>query len=364
MDYFPEIELSGSPYERGHKHGLAVPERVERSLNLYRAQMQRRGVAQDEQFRRARAFIPVIEAYEPSYLEEMHGIAKGANVAIEHIITINCRTEMMFGYDKLTAESAEESDGCTGLVVLPEASANGHLLHAHNWDWREECVDTGVVLRIRAAHGPDILTFCEAGALGRHGFNSHGVAITGNFLICERDFRVAGEAPLGLIRRKLLECPSLASAMVQLWSKSRYCSNNLMLSQADGEAVNLECAPDEIFWSLPDHGILVHANHWICPTARAKVRDLGLRNTPDSLYRQRRTVAALQARAGDIDLELLKTILADQYGAPDSVLRTPKPASFNSISSTVATTLMDPGDGVMWIARKPYAEHRFVEYRL
>lgn len=364
MDHFPRIDLSGSAHERGITHGTAARERVVRSAALYRTQMQRRGVSQDEQYRRARNFLPVIEAYDASYLVEMRGIAEGAGVALEDIVTINCRTEMMFGYEQMRAEEAEKSDGCTGLIVMPEASANGRLLHAHNWDWREECVDTGVVLRIRNTDGPDILTFCEAGGLARHGFNSKGVAITGNFLICERDFREAGQAPLGLIRRKLLECPSLATAMVELWSKSRYCSNNLMLSHAGGEAVNLECAPDEIFWTQPDNGILVHANHWICPVARTKLRDLGLRNGPDSLYRQRRTMAALQAQAGRIDLDVLKTVLADEYGKPDSVLRTPKPASFDSISATVATTLMDPGEQVMWIARKPYATREFVEYRL
>lgn len=223
MDTFPCIDLSGSPRERGMTHGAAVPERVAHSATLYRNQLQRRGVSRDEQLLHARKFVPVIEAYDPDYLVEMQGIADGAQVALEDIITINCRTEMMFGYEQMRAADMEKSDGCTGLIVLPEASANGRLLHAHNWDWREECVDTGVVLRIHRSEGPDILTFCEAGALARHGFNSKGVSITGNFLICERDFIEPGQAPLGLIRRKLLEAPSVAAAMVELWNKPRYC---------------------------------------------------------------------------------------------------------------------------------------------
>lgn len=366
MQGFPLVEVSGPAHERGLRHGAAVPGRVAGSVALYRGQMQKRGVSIERQIRLARGLLPVIEAYDPRYLLEMQGIADGAGVSIEDIVTINCRTEMMFGYERMRTEQlpVEKSDGCTGLVVLPEAAADGRLLHAHNWDWREECVDTGIVLRVRNDDGPDILTFCEAGALARHGFNSSGVAITGNFLMCERDFIQPGQAPLALIRRKLLECPSLAAAMAELWKKSRYCSNNLMLSQAGGEAVNLECAPDEIFWTLPENGILVHANHWICPIARTKLRDLGLAASPDSLYRQRRAMAALQKLAGKIDLESLKTVLADEYGKPDSILRTPKAASFDSISATVATTLMDPGAGVMWVARKPYATREFVEYRL
>lgn len=361
MDWFPEVEVSGSPRARGHQQGVAVAERVAASAALYRGQMQRRGIGAEEQARMARAFMPVIAAYDPAYLEEMEGIAEGAGIAIEDIVTINCRTEMMFGSEHARAD---KTDGCTGLIVMPERSATGRLLHAHNWDWREECVDTGIVLKIRAEDGNDMLTFCEAGALARHGFNRAGLAISGNFLMCERDYVRPGQAPLALIRRKLLESGSLSAAMASLWAHDRYCSNNLMLSHSGGEAVNLECAPDEIFWSVPEDGVLVHANHWITPSARAKLRDIGLRSGPNSLYRQRRVEHALRTHPAAIDMDFVKHVLADEYGKPDSVLRSPKPVSFDSISATVATTLMDPGAGRMWIARKPYEGRAFVEYRL
>lgn len=365
---FPLIDLAGAPHARGRAYGTAVPERIARSVALYRGQMQRRGLEQAEQYRLARGFMPTIEAYDPSYLEEMRGIAEGAGVALEDIIIINCRTEMMFGYETLgkveLKPAREPDDGCTGIIVLPEAAREDRLIHAHNWDWREECIDTGVVLRIRYEDTPDILVFAEAGALARHGFNSAGVSITGNFLMCERDYRKPGEAPLALLRRKLLEMPNLAGALGQVFTKSRLCSNNLMLGHADGEAVDLECAPDEVFWMTPEDGVLVHANHWISPIARVKLIDLGIRNNSDSIYRQRRVAAALQAKRGDITVDDIKAALSDEFGKPDSVLRSPKPVSFESISATVATTIMDTAARRMWIARQPYVSRHFAEYTL
>ena len=363
---FPLIDLAGSPHARGRAYGAAVPERVARSVALYRGQMQRRGVEQAEQYRLAHGFMPTIEAYDPTYLEEMRGIAEGAGVALEDIVIINCRTEMMFGYETLgkTEPAREPDDGCTGVIVLPEASRDGRLIHAHNWDWREECVDTGVVLRIRNEHSPDTLVFAEAGALARHGFNSAGVSITGNFLMCERDYKQPGQAPLALLRRKLLESHNLAAALGHVFTKSRLCSNNLMLGHADGEAVDLECAPDEVFWMTPEDGVLVHANHWISPIARVKLTDLGIRNNSDSIYRQRRVAASLQAKRGNIGIDDIKTALFDEFGKPDSVLRSPKPVSFESISATVATTIMDTAARKMWIARQPYVSRNFVEYTL
>jgi len=167
---FPFVEVSGSPFDRGVAHGAAVPERVQRSLALYRTQLVRRGVDAERQRLLAAAMAPVIANFEPAYLEEMRGIGVGAGISLEDVIIINCRTEMMFGHGEIAGATKELDDGCTALVVLPEASANGRLMHGHNWDWREECVDTGIVLRMERTDGPSLLTFTEAGSLVRHGF--------------------------------------------------------------------------------------------------------------------------------------------------------------------------------------------------
>lgn len=359
---FPLIELSGEPHARGLAYGKAAAERVHRSLALYRGELDRRGVKPEQIQKLARDFAPHVSAFDPAYLEEMKGLAEGAGVTVEDIIFINCRTEMMFGAK--TMIEAGKTDGCTAAIVLPEASDDGQLIHAHNWDWREECADTGVVLKIRRNAGPDMLIFVEAGGLARHGLNAAGVSVTGNYLGCDRDFKTAGRTPLALLRRKFLEAGNLADAMRTAWSHPRACSANVMLAHAAGEAVNLEMAPDEIFWITPEDGILVHANHWISPPARAKLRDTGLSITVDSVYRQRRVESAVRGLKGKVSVAALKEALGDKYGWPDSVLRPPKPAPFSAISCTVCTTLMRPAAGTMEVARKPWIERLFHKYAL
>ncbi len=363
--HFPMVDVSGSPYARGVMVGKAVPERVLRSVNLYRGELERRGVKLAQVHQLARDFTPHVGAFDPAYLEEMQGIADGAKLTLEDIILVNCRTEMMFGARIMIDEAMpDKNDGCTAVIVLPEASATGELIHAHNWDWREECVDTGIVLRIRRNNGPDILTFVEAGGLARHGLNANGVSVTGNFLGCDRDYKTGGRTPLALVRRKLLESANLAAALRTAWSGQRACSANVMLAAAEGEAINLEMAPDEIFWITPEDGVLVHANHWISPSARAKLRDTGIGITTDTLYRQRRTEAAMRRQGGRISIAAIKEALADEYGKPDSVLRPPKPALYSAISATVCTTVMLPRKGEMSIARKPWVARNFRKYTL
>lgn len=373
-EYFPLVDVSGTPHARGLQHGRAVPERVAGGVALYRAQLGRRGLDDATIRHLAQSMLPLIEAYDASYLEEMRGIAEGAGVPLEDIVMLNCRTEMLFGYADMkrpaeaSADATPSEDGdCTGLVVLPARSATGRLMHAHNWDWRQECVDTGIVLRIRNAGGPDMLTFTEAGALARHGFNSNGVSLTGNSLTCHEDFQKGAGVPLVLLRRRVLEATNLAQAMKTIWASKRYCANNMILAQAsgnDGSGISLETSPGEIFWTLPENDLLVHANHWMSPSAVIKLRDPGLPQRPDSIYRQHRVENALRRVEGRIDWTDVKAALADEFGKPDGVLRTPKPADFSSISATVATTLMDAANRVMWVARKPYEARNFQEYTL
>jgi isopenicillin-N N-acyltransferase-like protein len=232
-----------------------------------------------------------------------------------------------------------------------------------NWDWRVECAETAVVLRIRRDDGPDILTFTEAGGLARSGFNAAGIAITANYLESDRDYSQTG-VPLALIRRKVLETPHFALALRAAYATPKSASNNLMLSQAEGVAIDLECAPDETFQVLPEAGLLVHANHWRSPVALAKLRDTGIANTPDSLYRDIRVDALLRPQTGRIDRAAVKAALFDDWQTPWSVCRPPRPSLANNMSATVAMIVMEPALGEMEVAMLPALDRRFARFTL
>ena len=73
----------------------------------------------------------------------------------EDVVLLNARTEIL----KLAERSGEDDpDGCTGIVVLPQATKAGRLIHAQNWDWKRECAETAVVLKVRRDDGPDLMT--------------------------------------------------------------------------------------------------------------------------------------------------------------------------------------------------------------
>ncbi len=368
MDYapFPLIDLAGSAHERGLQHGRAVPERIERGIKIYAESLLKNGVDWPELERRAEALLPVIETFDATYVEEMRGIAKGADVPFAGVVLMNARTEMVVGARK--ARQRTVPDGCTAALALPEATAAGVLLHGQNWDWRAECAETGVLLRIRREDGPDILTFTEAGGLARSGLNSAGIGLTANALECDRDYRCGAGVPLPFIRRKVLESAFLAHAVRTIFSTPKLGSNHMAVSHAllhgGGEAFGFECAPDETFWLAPERGLYVHANHWISDSARAKVKDTGLAETPCSIYRDKRVREQLSPDRGRLTLDHFRRAFFDDYASPWSVCRPPRPNNRGVLVATTAMILMRPGEGHLEACPMPALNRRFTAYSL
>lgn len=362
IELFPFVEIDGPPRERGRAYGRQARDRVRRSIALY-------GAAAGGDAGRIRtlatSFLPQIEAFDPALLEEIRGIAEGADVEVADIALINARTEIlrMMKAPPSVVDRENGNDGCTGAVILPEASRHGRLLHGQNWDWRRECADIGIVLRIRRDDGPDILTFTEAGGLARSGFNAAGVAVTANYLACDRDYTQKG-VPLYLVRRKVLEQAHFALALRAAYCTPKSASNNLMISHASGLALDIECAPDESFVVHPEGGLLVHANHFQSPVALGKLRDTGINTTPDSLYRDVRVRQLLEKERDRLTLEELRAAFFDSLATPWSVCRPPRMTVDGHMSATVAMVPMDPARGHMEVAPLPALNRHFATYTL
>mgnify|MGYP001433375956 CR=1 FL=1 len=365
---FPLIHIAGKPFERGISYGRQAGDRIATGLAIYREAFGVAGVEWHEAMIYAERFCQQVRAYDPDMYVEIEGIAKGSEQPVEAIVALNARTEIIFWRDneldpiKNIANAAMQEE-CTAALALPSATRDGHVLHGQNWDWNPRCADSAIVLRIENDDGPDILTFVEAGQLARHGMNSDGVALTVNGLQCDLDCGYVG-VPNPLIRRRLLQSPTLAGAIDAVLNTRISFSHSLILSHTAGVAVNLEATPEENFWIQPEDGILVHANHFKCPVARGKITDVGLQRCPESLYRDQILLDHMQAHRGQITIETLKEGFANKFGAPDAILRSPKARPGGNLSGTVATLIMDTTAQKMWLAPRPYLDIDFTEYSL
>jgi isopenicillin-N N-acyltransferase-like protein len=359
--HFPHIEVEGSAFDRGRQYGVAAGDRVAKSIEIYGEAFEKRGLAWEEVRNLARRYLRMIEEYEQDFAAEIAGIAEGAEQELEAVVAVNARTEILYQSYGPAASQDSSSDECTGAIALPETTGGGRLLHGQNWDWRPACIDSAVVVSHLPEEGPSFTTFTEAGSLARSGFNSRGIAVTGNFIQSDQDFGRSG-IPIPLIRRKILQSASLAEALGAVLRSPRTFSSNHMISDALGEAINLEATPDEVFWTFPEDGLLVHSNHFKSLEAKTKLRDTGVARYPDTLYRDRRVTKELLKRRGQLTTDDFAAALRDHYGLPDSVCRHAAERPGGTVIATVASIIIDADAQYMLVAPGPVCENDFQRY--
>lgn len=361
---FPLVSISGKPFDRGVQYGQAVPGRIAHSAQHYRNELTKLGMSDTRQSVLIAEFAAQIEGFDPTHTEEMRGIAEGSGSAFDDVVLINARTEVI-AKARLLAKmgNLDPAEGeCTAALVMPARSATGNLIHAHNWDWDPDACDSTIVLRVTLENSVTFLTLVEAGGLARHGFNSAGIGLTGNYLSSDRDYTQSG-VPLSSVRRAALSQEHVAISMQLIAATPKACSSNMIVSQA-GWVMDFECAPDESFPLLPQDGLLTHSNHFMSEVALGKLREAGLKNAVDTYYRAWRVRQLLDVCGPKISVADVRRALADDWATPYSVCRPPRGTLTGGRSATVATLIMDTAACTMDIAVMPSFGQSFTRYGL
>jgi predicted choloylglycine hydrolase len=312
IESIPVIELKETdPKKRGRTYGEAAKGRIETIIAVYREIFHRTtGETWEETVDRGAPFILKAKAFAPDLLEEIQGIAEGADRAFEDIFLLNARSEILFNPQVLAQE-------CTTIAALPEATKSGDTLLAQNWDWYNQVMDCQVILKVGPREGkPALITFTEAGQLAKIGMNAAGIGLVVNNLTSDQP---RPGVPWIFLTRRILESSYLAQALGYVLNTGRAHSINFLIGYAEGEAVNLETSPVEEHVVWPENGICVHTNHYLKPGIN--FRDLKpLRDPYLSTYlRCRRAHKRMAELKGDIDVQAIQNILKDHMDKPYSV---------------------------------------------
>jgi isopenicillin-N N-acyltransferase-like protein len=360
MDAFPHVKVAGGPRARGRAYGEQARERIARSIDAYEEVFGAYTGWDWGQVRsQAARYEAPIAAFDERYLEEMRGMAEGAGVDLEDVLSINVRTEVMFAAKARAAGAASRAAGdgqrqgeCSAFAALPEASADGHTLLGQNWDWLLHCFDTVVVLEAEQEDGPNFVSVVEAGLLAKTGLNSSGVGVTTNALVTEED-RGEPAIPYHVLLRALMDCENLSDALSVVQRGVRSSSANYLLAHADGIAVDVEAAPGDfsrLFLEYPDEGVMLHTNHFLSRSFEG--RDVSLWVMPDSPIRLERLDAAVRRASGNgLSLDMFRTVLADHANYPSGICCHPDARmDRHDQGATVASVLMDLTERRIWLA--------------
>lgn len=301
---FPVVHLTGSAYEQGVQHGQALRQRIAHNLGVYFERFERETLLpRPEVLERARRYAAAIREQNGDYFDGMRGVAEGAGVAIDDIAALQVRYEILyyqFGKNAMTA--AEPSvDGCTAFAILPEASANGHLLVGQNWDWIPQV--QGAVLHTTDPDGFETLAFTEAGIVGgKIGFNSAGIALAINGMTSTDDDWSRLARPFHVRCYEILRSRDFDAAVSVVTGEARACSTNFLIAQTPGKVVDIEAAPNKMRLLGCENGCLVHTNNFTAP------EEIGVTETPNE---KRPFSIGRRSRMGDLLAALKKIGIAD-----------------------------------------------------
>lgn len=330
------IHVTGTPEARGRRYGALARERIRRNLAFYADMFEKGwGVTWAKAATLAESFIPHVEQHFPEGLLEMRGIAEGAGVAFEDILTLNCRSEILFA----------QPDGCSVLGVLPEHAADGHTWLAQTWDWLRPAGDATVVLRLDQPELPSLLMVVEAGMIGGKGMNAAGVGVCLNATSVGRG---RTGVPLHVLYRTILHAPTVSNAFEAVARARRAGAGTFNLGSAEGFLMSVEFTPDAVDVLMAEDEPLTHTNHYLSPLFRgedALKSELGC--TWVRLNRLRR-LGRLHPEGFGRDSIL--EVLSDHANHPDSICSHEDPADpeFRRMV-TVYAMVMDLTERRMWV---------------
>ena len=347
----PHVRVRGDHRERGRQYGELTRDRVHLSLEAYeRVFMHDAGWDWKRVRCEAMRHVAAIEALDVGYLEEMKGIAQGAQVEFEDILSLNVRTEVMFSARARQALGQSFAE-CSSFFLMPSVTANGHTIVGQNWDWLVHCVDTTVVLEVEQEERPNFVTVVEAGLLCKAAMNSAGLGLATNALVTGDDRGEEG-IPYHVVLRAIIDCESVVDVISKVQRMTRSSSANYLVAHRDGVGVDLETAPGaftRVYCLLPEQGVLLHTNHFLSP--RFDGTDVSLWAMPDSAVRLLRCRSVLETAARPYAAESIERMLADHANYPNSVCCHPDDRDHpQEQGATVASLIMDLDEQKMWLA--------------
>ncbi|HEY0106311.1 MAG TPA: C45 family peptidase [Rhizomicrobium sp.] len=350
------MELASTPRNNGRMHGEALRDKIAGILELWRATtVLPAGLSfQDfiELFLAETCFTDRIRHHMPSLMEEIAGIADGANQPPDLVLAFQFGDEARWYLRDRFAEPAR-GDRCSSLGAVGDA--RGATVVAQNIDVGAWADGAQAVLRLRdGATGGETLIFTVAGMIGMNGLSGSGIGLCCNTLL-QLDPDPAG-LPVAAIVRRTLASRNFEEAAEFLRTVPHASGQNYLLAGRH-DVVNFECsAGGAVPFRLDGRSDrVVHTNHPLVSPFTARFAAWRER-APDALDQTLETsslrrLQSLKARfassRGPCSADEAKAALRARDDLSYPVCREAVPDGWMTIGATVFEI---GGDAVMHVA--------------
>ncbi len=311
----PVVEVAGEPYSMGREYGQQTIPIVKTVCEgfiqgLCQATRTEKARILEEARRYEKA---VKEATGTVYIEEMHGLADGADVPYEDILILNC------GWDLLNSLPTPETHAdymCSSLSAWGSSTTQGQMVCGHNDDGGRYIDQFLVLLRAHPAVGHDFVVPLVPGYIGYHRmWNDQGLALFGLSLEngCT-DAQFAYNMPMWILQRNLAQTSaSTADAVAGLVAHPPATAFNFLFADRFEDSRVVEATAGHQVIVPPSSGAqeCVVTNHALVDSIKPA---LVLREHPSSTdYRYRVVRELLTAARGTVSVQRVKEILSSHF---------------------------------------------------
>jgi isopenicillin-N N-acyltransferase like protein len=353
-DHLPLIEARGTHREVGRQIGEAARDLVAQGLAMYQERfLVLAGFGYEDALERAPGYLRPAEDYVPQAVDQLRGLAEGANASFEHLFAFNCSEEFTCAADHVWPPAPPEH--CTSVAFM----AGERIVSGHNEDWYPEDVEGLVVRKVTLADGAGYLSVGAAYDLPMTGITSRGLTSAAN-TVYYRDERAG--VPNNCLLTIVLQQPDLEHVRDLIAGAPRARGCNHLLCDAGGRIWDIETTAEH--WAFIDGGAcFAHANHYVS----AELSPGDATGSQGSAMRQARAEELLAAgiEAGDEPVALAEAVLSDHANEPLSICGhwdDDDPDEDQSV--TTASMVWEPAEGRVHIARGQPCSSEYVTYTL
>jgi len=353
---FPELTVSGSPFEMGRQIGEHFrPQIVELSelvLERFNKGSLNPITWSQAESTAQRTFAGVGDRF-PSPMEELQGTAGATGVPIERLMVLNARN--------MLSEALGAAEGCTSIMVAAESSKSGSGFAGQNWDNDPAMGPLSAVITRKGTGKATFTSWMQPGLVAYMGFNSAGIGICMNAL--NGPANPAG-VPWYFFVRAILESNSAEEAVRVAESTPRSITANAAMITREGP-LNLELTPGRVEKLGPDgKGLLVHTNHCVHPSLASNNELFENRIYGQSFARKDRGQVILEQRMdnGKLSVEDAKVLLSDHEGHPTSICRHPNEDPVTGWQRSVISLILEPDEHQMHVSNGNPCENVYETY--
>ncbi len=309
----PVIEISGEPYDLGFQHGKICKYMITKIADEFIQKLvEITGVEKskiiDEALKYEKAILGQIG---DEYIEEMKGIADGAEVDYKNILILNCGWDLL---NSLPTPETHPSYMCSSFSSFADDTRNGNLICGHNDDGARNIDQFLVLLKATPAKGRSFAAPVVPGYIGYHRmWNDSGTVLFG--LSLEKgvkdevfDYNI----PMWVLLRHLIQYKESTDEIVQgLAEYPPPTAFNFLISDKTASVKICHVAANNIVKISPEGSTAVLTNHALVDDIKPV---LVMRDHPSSTdYRFQTVKRFLDGKKGKIDVKAGKEALSSHY---------------------------------------------------